>query len=190
MKPAFASSFLHSLAGLVVLAGLGCSQGATAPQQAPPPAPPAPSPAPVASGAPEPMAPAAVQPEVKPALPAKVILGGGTLIYLPSGWKLEPQGRKAIKQIADEFHSLGPGCTLLVTGYSSSTGTKARNLAVSRQRAEFVAKILTSEHVPREKISVRGLGSEDPIASNATQNGRLKNQRVEVEFQMGQADKP
>jgi outer membrane protein OmpA-like peptidoglycan-associated protein len=127
-----------------------------------------------------------VQPEVKPVLPAKVILDGSVLIYSPGGWRLEPSGRKAIQQIVDELHSLGPGFTLVVTGYSSSTGTAARKLALSKQRAEFVAKALTSAHVPHEMITVRGLGAENPIASNATKDGRLKNQRVEVEFQMSQ----
>ena len=39
-------------------------------------------------------------------------------------------------------------------------------------------------------ITVRGLGAENPIASNATKDGRLKNQRVEVEFQMSQKSYP
>jgi peptidoglycan-binding protein ArfA len=120
---------------------------------------------------------------MKPVLPAKVILDGSSLIFSPDGWKLAPHGRKVIQQIVDELHSLGSGFKLVVTGYSSSTGTEARKLALSKQRAEFVAKALTSAHVPREKIIVRGLGSENPIASNATMDGRLKNQRVEVEFQ-------
>jgi outer membrane protein OmpA-like peptidoglycan-associated protein len=120
---------------------------------------------------------------MKPVLPAKVILDGSSLIFSPDGWKLAPHGRKVIQQIVDELHSLGSGFKLVVTGYSSSTGTEARKLALSKQRAEFVAKALTSAHVPREKIIVRGLGSENPIASNATKDGRLKNQRVEVEFQ-------
>ena len=57
---------------------------------------------------------------------------------------------------------------------------------MSRQRAEFVAKTLASANVPREKITVRGLGAENPIASTAMKDGRLKNQRVEVEFEVSQ----
>jgi outer membrane protein OmpA-like peptidoglycan-associated protein len=121
---------------------------------------------------------------VEPALPAKVIVENSVLIFSPGGWELAPQARKTIKQIVDEMRSLGPGCKLVVTGYSSSAGTEARKRALSKQRAEFVAKTLTSANVPREKITVRGLGAENPIASNATKEGRLKNQRVEVEFQM------
>jgi OOP family OmpA-OmpF porin len=185
MKSAFAISFLQPLATLVILAGLGCAQVATAPQP-PQSASPAPGPAPVASHVPEPLPSVMVQPEVKPVLPAKVILDGSVMIFSPGGWKLELQGRKAIKQIADELHSLGPGFALVVTCYSSSTGTEARKHSISKQRAEFVAKALMSAHVLREKITVRALGSENPIASNATKDGRLKNQRVEVEFQMSQ----
>jgi outer membrane protein OmpA-like peptidoglycan-associated protein len=108
------------------------------------------------------------------------------LVFSAGGWKLAPRGRKAIQQIADELKSLGPGPALLVTGYSSNVGTQDRRLALSRQRADFVARALTNAGVPRAKITVRGLGSENPIADNSTKEGRVKNQRVEVEFQMSQ----
>jgi len=185
MKPGIAPAFRQSLAALVVLASSGCSQVATAPH-APLPPTPAPSPAPVAIRTPEPIPPATVQPKVEPALPPKVILDNSVLIFSPGGWKLAPPGRKTIKQIVAEMRSLGPGTRLVVTGYSSSSGTEARKRALSKQRAEFVAKTLTSANVPREKITVRGLGAENPVASNATKDGRLKNQRVEVEFQVRQ----
>ena len=180
MRVGFAASFLPTLAALVSLAGLGCTQVATAPPA------PAPAPAPLPSRTPESIDPAKVPAEVKPVLPAKVILDNNVLIFSSGGWKLAPQGRKTIERIVKELHSLGAGSKLVVTGYSSNTGTEARKLAISRQRAEFVAEALISAHVPPEKITVRGLGSEHPIASNAAKDGRLKNQRVEVEFQMSQ----
>jgi len=182
MRLAFSPLFLQPLAALVVMAGSGCAQVATAPQTPPPPTS-ALTPSPEVSRPPEPVPSVTIHPEMKPVLPAKVILDGSSLIFSPDGWKLAPHGRKVIQQIVDELHSLGSGFKLVVTGYSSSIGTEARKLALSKQRAEFVAKALTSAHVPREKIIVRGLGSENPIASNATMDGRLKNQRVEVEFQ-------
>lgn len=78
----------------------------------------------------------------------------------------------------------------MVVGYSSNGGTQARLVALSRQRAEFVAGALASAGVPRARITVRGVGPENPIADNATREGRVKNQRVEVEFQRSQEGRP
>jgi OOP family OmpA-OmpF porin len=122
------------------------------------------------------------QPETKPALPATVVLDGTVLKHTTSGWKLGPRGQTAIHQAAEWIRGHGPGATLVVTGYSSSTGTPAQNIAVSRHRAEFIAQALTKEGVSLAKITVQGRGAENAIANNATREGRLKNERVEVSF--------
>jgi outer membrane protein OmpA-like peptidoglycan-associated protein len=112
-----------------------------------------------------------------------VVLDGSVLRHTTAGWKLEPQGQAAIHRAAEWIRAHGPGTALIVTGYSSSTGTPAQNLAVSRHRAEFVAQAFTKEGVPSAKITVQGRGAENAVASNATRGGRLKNERVEVSFQ-------
>jgi outer membrane protein OmpA-like peptidoglycan-associated protein len=136
-----------------------------------------------ATPAPEPEPAPLPQPETKPALPATVVLDGSVLRHTAAGWKLEPQGQAAIHQVAEWIRSHGPGTALIVTGFSSSTGTQAQNLAVSRHRAEFIAQALTKEGVPSARITVKGRGAEIAVASNATRAGRLKNERVEVSFQ-------
>ena len=185
MKPSLVPSRLIILAMLLVLTGIACNPVETA-TQAPPPVASATAAKPVADPAPVQPPAELPRPVAEPALPGKVVLDSATLVFSAGGWKLGPRGRKAIQQIADELKVLGPGPTLVVSGYSSDTGTPARKLALSRQRAEFVARALTSAGVPRAKITMRGLGSENPIADNATKEGRVRNQRVEVEFQRSQ----
>jgi OOP family OmpA-OmpF porin len=116
------------------------------------------------------------------ALPDKVILDGMVLKGLDGSWKLEPEGLKAIQDAVAKARAAVPGFTVVVSGHTSSTGTRAYNLAVSKRRAAFVAKALAKAGVPAGRITVRGLGPDHPLADNGTREGRLKNQRVEVEF--------
>jgi general secretion pathway protein A len=71
---------------------------------------------------------------------------------------------------------------LLITGYSDSTGPKSYNDAISKKRAETVQNYLINKGVKLSKISVAGLGAQNFIASNETENGRRLNRRVEIEL--------
>jgi OOP family OmpA-OmpF porin len=53
---------------------------------------------------------------------------------------------------------------------------------VSRHRATFIAKTLKDAGIPVDKILVKAYGPDNPVADNGTRDGRLKNQRVEIEF--------
>ena len=67
-----------------------------------------------------------------------------------------------------------------VSGYSDPTGPMVRNMELSLQRAEAVAKLLEELGVSPERISAKGLGPLDPVADNATDEGRVLNRRVEL----------
>lgn len=69
-----------------------------------------------------------------------------------------------------------------ISGHSSSTGKPAMNMKLSQARAESVKKFLVSEGVDGSKISARGYGSSQPVASNDTASGRRANQRIELKF--------
>ena len=51
---------------------------------------------------------------------------------------------------------------------------------LSQRRAQSVATYLTSQGVDGTRVSTRGMGPDQPIASNADANGRAQNRRVEV----------
>ena len=51
---------------------------------------------------------------------------------------------------------------------------------ISAQRAEAVREILLSRGVSPGSVTSRGLGNSRPLTSNATESGRLENQRVEI----------
>lgn len=69
---------------------------------------------------------------------------------------------------------------ILVTGYTDSTGNDSINIPLSQARAQAVANYLGSQGVNRTRINAQGQGSSNPIASNATAEGREQNRRVEI----------
>ena len=70
---------------------------------------------------------------------------------------------------------------VVVYGHTDSTGTDAINNPLSVKRAEAVANFLLSKGVAETQIkSVEGFGSTQPVADNATAEGRAENRRVEI----------
>lgn len=67
-----------------------------------------------------------------------------------------------------------------ISGHSDSTGSDITNNRLSRARAKAVADYLIESGVERHKIEYWGEGSKKPVASNATQEGRAQNRRVEI----------
>ena len=69
---------------------------------------------------------------------------------------------------------------ILVTGYTDNTGNDSINIPLSQARAQSVKNYLASQGVSSNRIDAQGLGSSNPIASNATAAGKEQNRRVEI----------
>lgn len=70
--------------------------------------------------------------------------------------------------------------TLRVTGHTDNTGSRQYNQNLSEKRAQSVADYLATREVARSRLYVEGLGFSQPIADNATPEGRAQNRRVEL----------
>lgn len=73
-----------------------------------------------------------------------------------------------------------PESTVVISGYSDSTGLADYNLKLSKARAQSVADYLVSKGINPNRITVEGFGELRPIASNETAEGRRMNRRVVV----------
>lgn len=73
-----------------------------------------------------------------------------------------------------------PQTTVDVVGHADSDGAEAYNLDLSRRRASSVAGYLIQQNVLRDRLYVDGRGESQPIASNATPEGKAQNRRVEI----------
>jgi OOP family OmpA-OmpF porin len=72
---------------------------------------------------------------------------------------------------------------IAIEGHTSGEGTDAYNLRLSERRAQAVVADLVRRGLAAGRLAAAGLGESRPIASNADENGRAMNRRVEVRCQ-------
>jgi outer membrane protein OmpA-like peptidoglycan-associated protein len=72
------------------------------------------------------------------------------------------------------------GYVLDIQGYTDSTGSDKRNIALSDRRARAVYQFLAEHGIPLFRMNLLGFGEGQPVAGNDTVEGRAENRRVEV----------
>jgi len=92
---------------------------------------------------------------------------------------LTPQAETSLRATATSLLA-EPAMPFEVAGYTDDTGSRRVNERLALSRAESVRAFLVSAGVPGERLTTRGYGPADPIASNATAEGRALNRRVEL----------
>lgn len=73
-----------------------------------------------------------------------------------------------------------PSMQFRVEGHTDTTGSAETNRVLSLARANSVRDYLGAQGVEAARISVVGLGPDQPVADNATSQGRARNRRVEI----------
>ncbi|WP_304166061.1 OmpA family protein [Phenylobacterium aquaticum] len=92
---------------------------------------------------------------------------------------IQPRFYGTLDQVADTLNQY-PQTMIDVVGHADSSGAADYNQALSERRAASVAGYLVQRRVLRDRLYVAGRGEADPIASNATPEGRAQNRRVDV----------
>ena len=82
-----------------------------------------------------------------------------------------------------------PDIELGVMGYTDSTGNAKKNLKLSQDRADAVKAYLVKKGVAADRINTKGFGEDNPIADNATAEGRARNRRVEIHYTVKEEQK-
>ncbi|WP_294294527.1 OmpA family protein [uncultured Sphingomonas sp.] len=119
----------------------------------------------------------------------QVIRQGDELVLnMPSGITfgydradIQPQFRPTLDQVADVLSQYN-STYVDVYGHTDSTGADAYNQTLSERRATAVADYLAGHGVNPARLGTRGFGETRPIASNATEDGRAANRRVEIKI--------
>ena len=111
------------------------------------------------------------------------------LAFKSGSWDLSDAGEQTMARVAQQ---LAPYQTrrILISGYTDNTpiGTALRqqgidsNATLSEKRAEAVAAFLAQHGVRQDMMTTKGLGEQQPVASNDTPAGRSQNRRVEISF--------
>ncbi len=69
-----------------------------------------------------------------------------------------------------------------ISGHTDNIGSERTNLFLSQIRAESVMSFLIEKGVAKDRIIAKGYGEQNPIASNASEDGRALNRRVEFKI--------
>ena len=84
--------------------------------------------------------------------------------------------------VLDKLIAVAKPCAALrieVQGYTDAVGKKAKNVALSRDRAEAVRDYFVQRGISPDHLTATGYGPERPAASNRTAKGRAQNRRIE-----------
>lgn len=82
----------------------------------------------------------------------------------------------SVALVLDEFDRT----VLVIDGHTDSTGSPSYNQRLSEQRADTVGRYLISRAISPARVATYGYGSDYPVASNQTNEGRAMNRRVEL----------
>jgi outer membrane protein OmpA-like peptidoglycan-associated protein len=72
-----------------------------------------------------------------------------------------------------------PGIKIEIGGHTDDKGSDDYNLTLSEGRAQSVKDYLIEKGIAADRMTAKGYGETEPISSNATDQGRAENRRVE-----------
>lgn len=92
---------------------------------------------------------------------------------------LRSTARSNLEELAENLRQYDR-TDVLILGHTDATGSDSYNQQLSEQRAGSAASYVQSLGIASERVSTRGMGENDPVATNDTAEGRQLNRRVEV----------
>jgi len=116
-------------------------------------------------------------PPAVPPVKTKLVLRGVHFDFDKAS--LRPEGKPILAEAAKLLNQ-NPGVRVEVRGYTDGIGSVEYNLGLSDRRATTVKEYLVGQGVDAARLTTRGFGKADPVASNATDEGRAQNRRVEL----------
>ncbi len=103
----------------------------------------------------------------------------GKIVFALGSAELAPQNAKLLELLAALLNENDAIKHVQVEGHTDTTGDEAFNKQLSIERAQTVVNALVHRGVAVERLHATGLGTAQPLASNATPAGRARNRRVE-----------
>ena len=110
-------------------------------------------------------------------LPASINFASGS-------YALTKAGKQTLDSVARELTNEFPNCKIMVIGHTDSDPIRKSPfkdlLELGGERAFEVVRYLASQGVDRSRLTGSSRGAQDPVADNATKEGKKKNRRVEI----------
>jgi OmpA-OmpF porin, OOP family len=110
-------------------------------------------------------------------------LANRTIEFETGSATLAPEGKQILDQMSAVLAKM-PNRTVDIIGHTDNSGSRASNIALSQARADAVKGYLVTKGIAPQQMTTTGVGPDQPIASNDTNDGRARNRRIE--FRVGQ----
>lgn len=116
-------------------------------------------------------------------VPMKPIKSGQTVVlrnvfFDTDKFELKEESRTELDKLV-AFLQANPLTRIEISGHTDNQGNKAKNQALSQNRAKAVTDYLTSKGIAKERLVAKGYADDKPIADNGTEAGRAQNRRTE-----------
>ncbi len=112
----------------------------------------------------------------KIAVGKKVVLKN--IFFDTNKFDLKPESKTELEKMI-EFLSENPKVSIELSGYTDNIGDDAYNLELSKNRAKAVFNYLVTNKISPNRLSYKGYGKTNPMATNNTEDGRANNRRTE-----------
>ncbi|MEZ4962746.1 MAG: OmpA family protein [Saprospiraceae bacterium] len=109
------------------------------------------------------------------------------IYFQPDSTSMDPESIPTVEELY-EFLVDNPGISIEVGGHTNGIPSHEYCDNLSTQRAKAVAQYLVDKGIPVSRLTYKGYGKRNPIANNATPEGRAKNQRVEIKIVQVEGD--
>lgn len=115
----------------------------------------------------------------------KIEVGGMVMLknifFDTNKFELLPESKAELLQLIN-FLNENPTVSIEIAGYTDNVGEDKSNLLLSENRANTVYKYLIANKIAASRLTFKGFGENNPVASNATEEGRQQNRRTEFKI--------
>lgn len=112
-------------------------------------------------------------------VPEGLVIRLGEILFDTDSYTLKEDAKDTVDNIINAIKQTYPDREIIVEGHTDNTGEANYNQALSEKRAKTVADYILPK-LEHDKLSYRGFGDKEPIASNDNPDGRQKNRRVDI----------
>lgn len=112
-------------------------------------------------------------------VPEGLVIRLGEILFDTDSYTLKEDAKDTVDNIINAIKQTYPDREIIVEGHTDNTGEANYNQALSEKRAKIVADYILPK-LEHDKLSYRGFGDKEPIASNDNPDGRQKNRRVDI----------
>jgi outer membrane protein OmpA-like peptidoglycan-associated protein len=108
-----------------------------------------------------------------------LVLTLGNVLFETGRSELKPGAATSLDKLV-AFLKQYPDRNAVIEGHTDNVGTSVSNQALSQRRADSVNTYLLQHGIQSQRLTASGMGEDQPVADNNSENGRQQNRRVEI----------